>query len=79
MGWNYRVMIYKNSLNQLFYNIFEVQYDENGVPVSYHPDPVELESDSRTDMSAVVELISKAFKKPTLKMWDFPYVYDEDI
>jgi hypothetical protein len=78
MAWNYRVLAYKNNLGEMFFNIFEVQYNEKNMPISYHPEPVELESESIYDLNTLIFDIEKAFQKRVLKMWDFPNEYDED-
>lgn len=66
MSWNYRVLERKGT-----YGIYEVYYDEKGIPKYCSEDPIKIEEESVDELVDVFNLIEKSFKKSILNYEDF--------
>ncbi len=66
MFWNYRVLKREGT-----YGIYEVYYDEKGIPRYCSEDPIKIEEESVDELVDVFYLIKKAFQKTVLYYEDF--------
>jgi hypothetical protein len=75
MGWNHRVLAHKYQ-EEIYFQIHEVLYDENGIPNGYTAEPVTIGSEDIKGMRWTLNKMKECLKKPIL--WagdDFPKEY----
>lgn len=65
MSWNYRVMACDYN-DEVYFQIHEVYYDENGNPDSYIENPVTVGGDNLSDIHWTLNRMKEATKKPIL-------------
>jgi hypothetical protein len=68
--WNYRVL-QKRGDGEVFYQIHEVYYDEEGRPRAATVDPPGVHGDSLEDLEWSLEQMKLALTKPVLTDQDF--------
>ncbi|MDP3987307.1 MAG: hypothetical protein Q8P81_03725 [Nanoarchaeota archaeon] len=74
MHWNYRVIKrvvkYKgrdgNELREDFYAIYEVFYEEDGMPTSWSESPMHIQGESLEELKHDHDLYKRALEKPVL-------------
>ena len=73
MTWNYRVVRFDPFLeiDEPFYGIVEVYYDDQGKPTGYTENPVRVAWDEGEDGAKILEQMAKAFALPVLTPKDF--------
>lgn len=80
MSWNYRVMAKKYPNNVIEFDIYEVYYNDKGVPDACSMNPVTPGGyDDVNEVKGTLELMMKAVNKPIL--WygdDFPQEYKSE-
>lgn len=74
MSWNHRILARKHK-GEVYYQIHEVYYDDNGKPNSYTANPITISSDDIEGIKWQLEHISKCLDKPILSLEDFPNEY----
>ena len=75
MSWNYRVLAHKYE-EEIYFEIHEVYYDENGIPNGYKEKPVTISGENIKGMRWALNKMKECLKKPIL--WagdDFPKEY----
>lgn len=79
MSWDYRVIRDKDICEEYFYAIHEVHCDEDkditGTRLSWTEQPCNPVGASRKDLVKDLELMLRAFEKPTLDMKDLRGYY----
>ncbi len=66
-SWNYRVLAYKHKYaKEASLNIYEVYYNEEGVPNGYAEDPATVEGGSIKGFKWTLKHMKKCLKKPIL-------------
>lgn len=65
MPWNYRILAVEYK-EEIYLQIHEVHYDENGVPNSYTENPVSIGSESIKGIKWSLNKMNDATKKPVL-------------
>lgn len=73
MTWNYRVMLFPavQEIDEPYYGIVEVYYDDQGKPSGYTENPVRVTWDEGEDGVKMLVLMAKAFALPVLTPKDF--------
>ena len=74
MSWNYRLLA-KEYKGDVYYQIHEVYYDDNGKPNGYTANPITIGSNDIEGIKWQLEEITKCLDKPTLSVKDFPNEY----
>ena len=75
MSWNYRVLAHKYE-EEIYFEIHEVYYDENGILNGYKEKPVTIGGENIKGMRWALNKMKECLKKPIL--WagdDFPKEY----
>jgi len=76
--WNYRILARKVS-NEVLYEIYEVHYDENDIPVACTENPVSPlsvgDADPIKSLKWVLNAMKLATEKPILDYHNFPGEY----
>lgn len=75
MDWNHRVLAHKYQ-EEIYFEIHEVYYDENGIPNGYKEKPVTIGGENIKGMRWALNKMKECLKKPIL--WagdDFPKEY----
>jgi hypothetical protein len=75
MSWNYRVLAHKYE-EEIYFEIHEVYYDENGILNGYKEKPVTISGENIKGMRWALNKMKECLKKPIL--WagdDFPKEY----
>ena len=76
--WNYRVLATKHD-NEVYLQVHEVFYTDDGVPNGYTENPVSIGSESVKGIKWQINKIKECLKKPILWAGDkFPLEYKED-
>lgn len=74
MSWNHRILASEHK-NEMYYQIYEVYYDDNGKPNSYTENPITIGGDNIESIKWQLDHISKCLDKPILSIKDFPNEY----
>ena len=72
MGWNHRILAHKHK-DEVYLQIHEVYYDENGKPYGYTENPISIGSETIKGITWQLNRMIECRKKPIL--WagdDFP-------
>lgn len=75
MGWNHRVLAHKYR-EEVYLQIHEVFYDENGIPNGYTAEPITIGAEDIKGIRWTLNKMKECLKKPIL--WagdDFPKEY----
>ena len=75
MGWNHRVLAHKYQ-EEVYLQIHEVLYDENGIPNGYTAEPITIAAEDIKGIRWTLNKMKECLKKPIL--WagdDFPKEY----
>lgn len=75
MGWNHRVLAHKYQ-EEIYFEIYEVYYDKNGIPNGYKEKPVTIGGENIKGIRWTLNKMKECLKKPIL--WagdDFPKEY----
>ena len=75
MGWNYRILAHKD-VDEMYFQIHEVYYDENGKPNSYTANSVSVGAESLDGIKSVLNKMKECANKPILLADDFPNEYN---
>lgn len=67
MYWNYRLMRFSNTKGEIYYEVCEVYYDENGNPHSWAESHNLLAYETVEEIKDAYENIEKAFEKTVLE------------
>ncbi len=70
MGWNYRILSHKDG-NEMYFQIHEVYYDEEGKPNSYTANGVSVWSDNLDGINWILDKMKECAIKPILTPDDF--------
>ena len=85
MSWNHRVVYHgpksvkvgeKEVLQEEWYGIHEVYYDEDGKPEMYVIDPV-INGDNIDELEGIIEWLGNCLAKPTLNVKFFEELSEE--
>lgn len=68
MAWNYRVIKNILSNEELSFEVCEVYYNEEGLPISWSSEKNVLSQDSFEDLEDALIRINEAMKKPMLEI-----------
>jgi hypothetical protein len=75
MSWNYRVLAHKYE-EEIYFEIHEVYYDENGILNGYKEKPVTIGGENIKGMRWALNKMKECLKKPILLAGDdFPKEY----
>lgn len=74
MSWNHRVLAHE-SKGEVYYQVHEVYYDDNGKPNGYTANPITISGDDIESIKWQLEHISKCLEKPILSLKYFPNEY----
>lgn len=74
MTWNHRILASEHK-GEVYYQIHEVYYNDNGTPNSYTKNPITIGSDDIEGIKWQLEHIPKCLEKPILSVKDFPNEY----
>ena len=78
MGWNHRIMATEYN-GEVYFNIHEVYYDENGTPSGYTENPISVGGESVKSIRWTLNKMKECLKKPILYGDDrFPLEYTQD-
>jgi len=72
-NWNYRVLAHKGE--EVFFQIHEVYYNEEGIPNGYTEKDVGVGSESPEGLSWVLDKMKECIDKPILSADNFPNEY----
>jgi hypothetical protein len=75
MSWNHRILAHKDG-DEMYFEIHEVYYDEDGKPISYTTDGANVGSESLDGIKWVLDKMKKCVNKPILSADDFPNEYN---
>ena len=78
MSWNYRLLAHKDG-EDVFLQIHEVYYDEEGKPHSYTENGVTVSGESLECVKWVLSKMKKCTNKPILSVENFPEEYKTKI
>ena len=85
MSWNYRVLAKEFPCGTVEVDIYEVYYDNNGIPNAYSKNGVgvggyDIKLNGLDDIRGTLKLMKKALDKPILWYGDdkFPQEYKQD-
>jgi len=70
MTWNYRVIAHEYK-DELYFEIHEVYYNDDGVPEMCTVDAVEVAGESLAALSQTLDWMRKALREPILNIADF--------
>jgi hypothetical protein len=76
MGWNYRILAHKHN-NDIYFQIHEVYYNDQGIPNGYTKNPCTIGSDNIDGIKFSLTKIVECTEKPIL--WageNFPNEYE---
>lgn len=76
MSWNYRILAQEQENGEIYFQIHEVYYNENGIPDGYTANGVTVGTDSVKGINWILNRMKEATKKPIL--WEgkrFPEEY----
>jgi hypothetical protein len=77
MGWNHRVLAHEHK-GEIYFDIHEVYYDDNGTPNGYTENPVSVGGESLKGIGWTLNRMKECLKKPILWAGDkFPNEYIE--
>ena len=81
MSWNHRVLAtevpYPDGTTEMYFEIHEVYYDEDGNPNGYTANPITIGGDSLEGLNWTVDRIKESLTKTILWSGDkFPQVYE---
>lgn len=68
MSWNHRILAQKQPNGDVYLQIHEVYYDENGLPNGYTKNPVSVGGEDLKAITWTLNKMLEAKKKPVL--WD---------
>jgi len=74
MSWNHRILAHKDE-EEMYFQIHEVYYDENGTANRYTKNGVSVGAESLEALNWVLEKMKECAKKPILLADDFPNEY----
>jgi hypothetical protein len=75
MSWNHRILAHKDG-DEVYFEIHEVYYDEDGKPISYTADGANVGSESLDGIKRVLDKMKECVNKPILSADDFPNEYN---
>jgi hypothetical protein len=76
MPWNHRIMAHNNGDNEVYFQIHEVYYDENGSPNSYTVNPVTIGGEDLESIEWTLNKMLESLNKPILSAGEnFPNEY----
>lgn len=71
MSWNHRILA-KQSGEEVFYQMYEVYYDENGKPNGYGENGVVVGGSEVNHIKWQLTMMKYALKEPVLSLDNFP-------
>ena len=75
MSWNHRILAHKDG-DEMYFEIHEVYYDEDGKPISYTADGANVGSESLDGIKWVLNKMKECVNKTILLADDFPNEYN---
>lgn len=77
--WNYRVLVFPNMGDERYFQICEVHYNENDIPIAYTDSNLALSEDGIPGLERLIFKYRKAFDRPILCSGEsFPQEYKPD-
>jgi hypothetical protein len=75
MSWNHRVLAHKD-WDDWHFEIYEVYYDDNGIPNAYAENGVSVSGDSIKSMNWTLDKMKECLSKPILLVDGFPKEFE---
>jgi hypothetical protein len=76
MAWNNRILAHEHE-GEVYFQIHEVHYDEQGVPNMYTEKPVSVGGESIESIEWTLGHMKQAIEKPILLINGFPKEYNK--
>lgn len=77
MAWNYRILAHREKEEEIYFQIHEVYYDQNGKPNGYAASPSNVSGEDEGAINWALDNMKACMQKPILWAGDrFPSEYE---